>query len=128
MRVTCPVHIIILDSIILTTLARSTSHEALHYEVFSRLTLLTPPWVQMFSSAPCSQTPSVYVLPPMPETKFHAQEKLQFCIFEPLPFQTAVKKTKCSDLNCGKHYSNLNFDLLLLLPNILILPYFLRMY
>jgi hypothetical protein len=30
--------------------------------VFSSLLPLPPSWVQIFSSAPCSQTPSIYVL------------------------------------------------------------------
>jgi hypothetical protein len=42
-------------------------------------------YVQIFSSAPCSQTPSIYVLPLMWETKFYTntkqQVKLQFFMF-----------------------------------------------
>jgi hypothetical protein len=41
--------------------------------------------IRIFSSAPCSQSPSVYIPPLMSETKFHTrrepQAKLKFCIF-----------------------------------------------
>jgi hypothetical protein len=47
-------------------LAKRTSYEAPHYGAFSNLPSLHPSSVQIFSSAPCSQTPSVSVPPLMP--------------------------------------------------------------
>jgi hypothetical protein len=54
-RATCPVHLIII-----IILSKSTSHEAPHYAVFSKLTLFHLSSVQIFSSEPSSQTPSVF--------------------------------------------------------------------
>jgi hypothetical protein len=48
------------------------NYEAPHYVVFYSL----PP-LQIFSSAPCSQTPSICVLPLVWETKFHTHKKQQ---------------------------------------------------
>jgi hypothetical protein len=42
-----------------------------HYAVFSSLLSLRLSSAQIFSSAPCSQTPSVCVPPLMSESKFH---------------------------------------------------------
>jgi hypothetical protein len=56
---------------------KSTDHEALPYAVFFILLSFHPLSVQISSSAPCFQTPPVYVPPLMPETKFHLLEKRQ---------------------------------------------------
>jgi len=39
------------------------SYEARYYAAFSSLPPLYPSQVQIFSSAPCSQTRSIYILP-----------------------------------------------------------------
>jgi hypothetical protein len=52
-------------------LANNTSYEPPHYAVFSNLPSLHISSVQTFSSTPCSQTPSIYVLSLMSEIKFH---------------------------------------------------------
>jgi hypothetical protein len=41
---------------------RGTSYETHNYILLSNLLLLHPPLVQILSSEPCSQTPSIYVL------------------------------------------------------------------
>jgi hypothetical protein len=58
-------------------MAMSTSYEAPHYAVFSNLPSLHPSWVQIFSSAPCSQTPSVYVLPLINISHYQSKPRLQ---------------------------------------------------
>jgi hypothetical protein len=57
--------------------AKNTSYEAPHCAVLSSLSLFHPSWVQIFSSAPCSQVPSVCVCPLMSEIKFHAHTESQ---------------------------------------------------
>jgi hypothetical protein len=71
MRTTCLAHLIRNDY-----LAKSTSYGTHHYAVFSNLLLFHPSSAQIFSSAPCSQTPSVCVVPLISETKFHTRTKL----------------------------------------------------
>jgi hypothetical protein len=55
----------------------SKSHDVPRYAVFSILPSPHPSSVQIASSAPCSQTSSVYVPPLMSETKFHIRTKPQ---------------------------------------------------
>jgi hypothetical protein len=71
-RATCPVYLIFLDLIIQLCLARSINYEAPHYAIFSNLLSCHLSSVQIFSSAPCSQTPSVYVPSLMSKTEFRA--------------------------------------------------------
>jgi hypothetical protein len=67
-------------------LAKNASYDVPHYAVFFSLLSIHPSSIQIFSSAPCSHTTSVYVPRLMQEIKFHIhtkqQAKLEFCIFK----------------------------------------------
>jgi hypothetical protein len=58
-------------------LAKSIIYDASHYAVFSNLLLLCHSLVQVFSSAPCSQTPSVYISSLTSETKVDTHTRSQ---------------------------------------------------
>jgi hypothetical protein len=68
---TCPAHIILRDLINVIILAKGKNHDAPRYAVFSALASPYSSSVRMSSSAPCSQTSSVYIPPLMSEIKFH---------------------------------------------------------
>jgi hypothetical protein len=72
-------------------LAKITSYEAVHYAALSNLLARHLCLVQISSSAPCSQTPSVHVAALISETKFRThtepQAKLWSCIFKCLSFR-----------------------------------------
>jgi hypothetical protein len=70
-RATCPAHLILLDFIILIILVKNTNYEAPRYAAFFTLPSLHPSLAQIFSSTPCSQSPSVYVPLLLSETMFH---------------------------------------------------------
>jgi hypothetical protein len=54
MRVTWPA----ISSSLNLSFGKSTSYEALHYEIFSRIVLFHPPSLEIFSSALCTQIPA----------------------------------------------------------------------
>jgi hypothetical protein len=56
--------------IILIVLSEEYNYKSSRYSVFFALPSLHPSSFQIFST-PCSQTPSVYALPLISETKFH---------------------------------------------------------
>jgi hypothetical protein len=58
-------------------LMKSTRSEAPHYVILSSLLLFHPSWVQIPSSAPCSQRAPVSIRLLTSETKFSTHEKQQ---------------------------------------------------
>jgi hypothetical protein len=65
------------EIIMLCREVKTTSYEAPHYAAFFTLKSFHSSKFQIFSSAPCSQTPSVYVPAIMSETKFHTHTEPQ---------------------------------------------------
>jgi hypothetical protein len=72
-----PISISFTSSFYVLYLAKGTSCEAPHYAIFFNFLSFRPSSVQIFSSAPCSQIPSVYVPSLMLETKFRTHTEPQ---------------------------------------------------
>jgi hypothetical protein len=97
-----------LTSSLWSYLAKNTTYEGPHYTICSNL-LFHLSSVLIFSSAPCSQITSVYSLPLMSETKFHAYKNLRQN-YDSVYLNCYVfrheEKTHGFELNGGKYYPN----------------------
>jgi hypothetical protein len=101
--------LILLDFILLIILGEEYKSRPC-FAVLSTLPSLHLSSVEIFSTVPCLQTPSVYVPLWISETKFQThteqQAKLRSCIFWFLCFWTADKKRESSGQNDSKHFQN----------------------
>jgi hypothetical protein len=82
----CMLHVLLISSSLTSSFLLHLAKRTSYYAVFFNLLLFHPPLVQIFSSVPYSQIPTIHVLFLMSKIKFHThiklQAKLQFCIFE----------------------------------------------
>jgi hypothetical protein len=92
MLATCSAHLILHELITLIICGKVYNYQAPRYAVFYILLSFHSSWVQLFSSAPYCQTPSVCVFPITLEAKFHTHTNYgqNYSI---LHFLTADEKT-----------------------------------
>jgi hypothetical protein len=100
MHATRPPHVISL------TLSKSTSYGASPHVIFSSVLPFHPSLVQIFSSAPCSQIPSVCVPPFMSETKFRSHTNVWCTMIHILNSRVATPSGACNGTpwNCSKYF------------------------
>jgi hypothetical protein len=75
MHATYPNHLMFLEYIVLIIVGEENKLQSTSLCSFSTYLSLLPSQIQIFSSAPCSQTPSLCVFPLMCGTKFHTYTK-----------------------------------------------------
>jgi hypothetical protein len=109
-------------------LAKRASYEALYYAVFSIHLSHHPSSVQLFSSATCSKTSSVYVIPLMSVIKFHTYTTTNkitilynFYVFDMKQEDKRVLDCMVASITqmfiCSQFPHKTNFDLLQSFPN-----------
>jgi hypothetical protein len=86
------------SSSLLVYSARSTRYEAPHCAVFFTLLIIYSSRIQILSSAPCSQTLSVPVLPLISETTFHTHTKVN-CYYYYLQITLRMCPFRYTELN-----------------------------
>jgi len=97
-RAKCQAHLILLHFITSEYRVSSTNHLAPRYAVSSSPPLPRPSLVHIFSSTPCSQTPSASFPPAMSATKFHTHTPLTttpISIAEAVPLEMAMSPQRC---------------------------------
>jgi hypothetical protein len=95
-RATCTTHLILFYFNILIILGEEYSYEDPRYAIFSNLLSLHPSSVQIFSSASCSQTFSVYVPTLSTQTKLRTDTESQIELVMHILISTFLD-SRCED-------------------------------